>query len=636
MVSILSILFALLLSLTIPGLAFLAITDALATWSQTQRWIVAIAISIATYPICFYIGWLFPQVTLGPAAIVLGLMLCVITLLIMKGKELFRLALPLSFQKLAILIIFPGTLATRFWIAAQNPFPAWTDSVHHVILAKLIATQGRLPTTLEPYFPISLNMYHLGLHTIAAVVVWLSQSTPHAALFWTAQTFNGLCGLGVFLVLDRKVGRVAAISGAIVVGLLSYQPAFYVNWGRFTQVAGQALLLIAWLVTDEAILVSTKHPRVTFKEWLTLCLLAAFLIAGMSMLHFRVIAFYLMLTLPTMIYRCWQHRRTIANLRAMVLSSMLITTSAMILVIPSLFPALTKFLQFAASSAPRTISPAQQIESQQAYYHTTLQAIVELAAQPWLWWFVLGSLVIGIYRRNKMIFLAVVWIVFLSMLGNLYRLGIRSLNVVNMTGTAIMFYLPIGLIIGSASQEIADALSPKFSKKLASTLFLVFMIASLLFAVERIQRVEPYRYFMTAGDENAFTWIKNSLPSKVRFAVNTNFWLPTTPHGTDGGYWIPYATEREITAGSMLLNLADQTYQNQVIEESRLVSQLNDSESVLVELYNRGVHYVYIGVKGHYTPGKGLDAQRLKGYQQLQVIYEKDGVTIFEILPPPT
>ena len=162
---------------------------------------------------------------------------------------------PLRFARLeqiALLVVL-ATLATRLWVAHEEPFPAWSDSLHHVLLTDLTATAGRLPTSMAPYFPIPLARYHLGLYALTGTVQSLAGVPAHVAVTWVAQVLSGLCGLGVYLVLDRHVGRVPAVIGAVVAGLISHQPAFYVNWGRFTQLAAQTILLPAWLVVWETL-----------------------------------------------------------------------------------------------------------------------------------------------------------------------------------------------------------------------------------------------------------------------------------------------------------------------------------------------------------------------------------------------
>ena len=241
------------LMLVLPGWAILAATDTWRLWDRLQRWCVAIGLSIAFYPVLFYsVRAIIPALKLGPYKIAALLVLCT-GIIIWRLRRDWRDQVAFDGLEWLAIAVMGITVFTRFWIIREHPFPAWSDSLHHVLLTQITATTGQLPYDMQPYAPIPLNMYHLGLYALSATVQWLAQVPAHSALLWTAQVLSGLCGVGVFLVLDRKVSRFAAVIGVVVVGLLSHQPAFYVNWGRFTQLASQTILLIAWLVSWEAI-----------------------------------------------------------------------------------------------------------------------------------------------------------------------------------------------------------------------------------------------------------------------------------------------------------------------------------------------------------------------------------------------
>ena len=126
------------------------------------------------------------------------------------------------------------------------------------------------------------DMYHLGLYALSGPLEILANIPGHSALLWMGQTLNGLCGIGVFLILDRKVGRIGAIAGMVIAGLVSIMPAFYFNWGRYTQVASQAILLIAGLVTWEAVRAWRLEWPVNKASLIMLALLAAHVECGLS------------------------------------------------------------------------------------------------------------------------------------------------------------------------------------------------------------------------------------------------------------------------------------------------------------------------------------------------------------------
>ena len=240
-----------LAAIAVPGWALLALGRAWRTWAPLQAWALALALGVAFYPVLYALaGALGVWATLDRTALlaILGLALLVAAWRLGRGAgAIVRFA---RLEQVAIVVVL-ATLATRLWVAHVEPFPAWSDSLHHVLLTELTARDGRLPSTMNPFFPIPLGRYHLGLYALTASVQTLAEVPAHVAVTWVAQVLSGLCGLGVYLVLDRHAGRVPAVIGAIIAGLISHQPAFYVNWGRFTQLAAQTILLPAWLLAWE-------------------------------------------------------------------------------------------------------------------------------------------------------------------------------------------------------------------------------------------------------------------------------------------------------------------------------------------------------------------------------------------------
>jgi hypothetical protein len=614
--------------LTLPGWALLAINHSWRQWDGLQRWCVAVGLGIAFYPVLFY--WLrlvLPAFALGPykmAALLIGLGAWVVWRMRRYWREQF------VFDRLEWIAIglFGATLFTRFWVIRDLPYPAWTDSLHHAILTQLTAVQGRLPASLEPYFPVPLGQYHLGLYSLSASVEWLAQVPAHTALLWTAQALNGLCGLGVYLALDRKVGRLGAVVGAAVVGLLSHQPALYVNWGRFTQISSQAVLLVAWMLTWEGI-VSWKQSWSAHKViilWNTGA--AALLTSAVFLLHFRVAWFYLPLLTISIGWELWRARaeRQVAHI---LLGTAIIGICALILVFPTLHEALSVYVT-ATTTAPVALSPAERAQATETYFVFSWSGMPYLVAHVWLIGLAALSAVLGTLRRNKLVIASLLWSLALWLIGNTYLLGVSLLNLTNLGAVLIMLYLPIGMVIGAAATELTRLFQLRWSTRMANMILGLALAASFVASHVRVTEIEPYRYFVTPADVAAMDWIKANTPQDARFAVNTTFWLPGAPHGTDGGYWIPYFTGRQTTVGCMISGLGGQGYMANLVEMSQAEERLETDDSALGDLRNLGVDYIYIGQRGDFA-GPGLDARHLGQVDGVKVVYKRDGVSILKI-----
>lgn len=615
--------------LTLPGWALLTIGDTWRRWEPLQRWCLAIGLSIAVYPVVFYaVRSLLPAQTLGPVKLVILLGIC-------GGRIVWRMRGHwrewFVFDRLEWLAIglIGATLFTRFWIIRDQPYPAWSDSLHHVLLTQLTAWQGKLPTTMEPYFPIALGQYHLGLYALSGSAQMLSGAPAHTALLWTAQALNGLCGLGIYLALDRKVGRWGAVVGAAVVGLMSFQPAWYVNWGRFTQVSSQTILLIAWIVTWQAIATCREARTLNRGEVLWNIAMAAVLNGAVFLLHFRVAAFYLPLLAISVLWEFWRAYQA-RQLKWAVIAIALTAACSLAVVMPALQEALQIHQSLADASVQ--LSPQEREQAVQGYYVFPLRTVPLLVARPWLLGVAGLSLMWGWMRRSGLSIAIGLWVAVIIGLGYTYLLDLPALNITNLGAILIMLYIPMGLAVGVAAEEVLRALSPAWRQTALRLMVMGLLLMSVVMGRARAVEKEPNRYFVSSADVAAMEWIRANTPADAVFAINTYFWLPAFPHGTDAGYWIPYFTGRQTTASSMLFGFSPAGYRAWVVASSHAVERLPYDLAAVAELKRLGVGYIYVGAKGDFS-GTGLDGEQLSEMPGLRPVYHQDPVWVFEVDP---
>lgn len=627
----LQVLGVLALLLWLPGHALLLVTKSADRWPGLQLPIVVIGLSTAVYPVLYYgVRFVTPTIGLTPPILWAALALCGVVVIrwSLSQRPAWTPWQPLEWLAIGLVLL---TLTTRLWVAHEHPHPAWADSLHHVLLTGLTADAGRLPNTLIPYFPVDVDMYHLGFYAISGTVQGLTNAPAHMALLWTAQVLNGLGGLGVYLALDRYSGRVGAVVGLATVGLFSFQPAFYVNWGRFTQVASQALLLIAWVMT-----LATLHSFVL--DWSTRsrrtgllgqALLAGLLTAAVCLLHFRVAAFYAPALLLGVVGYAWRWRGR-GQWRLLLIGLTWIGGLTLLLILPTLWTALRAYAETLAYTAAVAASDqGTRAESIARYYDFPWSSFTVLAAPAWLWVLAAVAAIGGLARRNPLTVFALAWMILLLLEGGAYRLGIPALMFTNLGAVLILLYLPIGLLVGTGGEALVQWTPPRWRRGVVAALMVIMLLAALPAARLRVTQLEPYRFFVTAADVAAMTWIQTHIPPDARFAVNTEFWLPNVAHGTDAGYWIPYFTQRETTAGVMIMR---GDYLQQVADWSRAVVRLETDPSAVSQLYDMGVEYIYLGARGHFGR-PGLNLESLQQWPGLHLLYEHDGVAILQITP---
>ena len=628
----LRIFFVLALMLLIPGWFALAVTGIGKRWPGLQGWLLALGIGISFYPVFFYAArFLLPWLTFGPykvSALLLGMFAVTVWLLRKDGTQISRFDL---LEWIAVLV-FAVTIFTRFWIIRDQPFPAWSDSVHHAILTQLTAVRGQLPYTLEPYFPIPLDQYHLGIYSLSATLQWIAQIPAHTALLWTAQMLNALCAIGVYLILDRKVGRVGAIAGAVTAGLLLSQPALYVNWGRFTQMSSQAILLVGWLLVWEALVSWRNAEGFRRREVIGYTFLAAMSTASIFLLHFRVAAFYLPLIVLICVWVLWSSRKNKSSITRSISGIVAVGVVSLLLVWPVLVGALNVYTGSRAIQTSVRAASSVQVGTANFFEFTFASYPYLIGGPAWFLWLSAGALIVGVILRKKLMIACFLWVLVLFGLGYAYLLQIPLLNLTNLGAILIMMYLPIGLVIGNLVQEIVFAFHS--DRRVAYGVSLFFLGAGLAAAPARATTVEAYRYFVTPADVAAMAWINANTPPDALFAINTYFWLSWAPHGTDAGYWIPYFTQRPTTTSVMIFSsLADSDHRAEVVTASQQVELLESDPGSVATLAEMGVAYIYIGQQGDFA-SQGLQADILRGQEGVEEVYTNEGVSIFRLTPP--
>ena len=624
----LRVLVVVLLVLAIPGWALLSLRG----WRGTpslQAWALALSLGIAFYPVLYAVTGVLPALALGRGALLAILALLLLLAIWNQRRDLLA---PWRFVRLEqiALVVLVVTLATRVWVAHAQPFPAWSDSLHHVLLTELTAVGGRLPATMEPYFPIPLARYHLGLYALTATVQSLAGVPAHTALLWVAQVLSGLCGLGVYLVLDRCVGRVPAVIGAVCVGLISHQPAFYVNWGRFTQLAAQTILLPAWLLAWQAMggAATVDASPGERAERVRAGAFACLLVAGVFLLHLRVALFLVVLLALTFAAELWRVRREPRPRRALLALVVLLVAGSLALAGPRLMGTVAEYaagywaaLRFAGGGA----SGGARVLGDPEYFAFSHEILGYLFADDRTLAAILALAAIALLRRNRVAWLMALWTVALLALGEGYWLQAPLLNVSNMGAVLILLYLPASLLVAAGTGELLGWLRAGAGTQ--TVVLLAFLTLGGMAVRDRVTQLEPARFFVTAADLRAMRWLDDNAPDDAIIAVRTTFWLPNAPHGIDAGYWIPYLIKRRTTVGPMISNLAPQ-YANWTIAMSRHVQMVASDDSQLVWLWSRGVRYVYLGALAD-----PAEAVRLAASPHVALRYADGGVFIFEVDP---
>jgi len=622
-------LFTILILLLLPGWAILAGTGYWRKWNPLQRWFLAICLGVSFWPIFYYsTRTLIPSLRIGTNKLIIILAFFAVIIFIQLRKN-WKEQLKFGENAGIVILVLMITLLSRLIVAYEFPYLAGDDSLHHSLITNLVATTGRLPYNILPFDSTNLNHYHLGLYALTGPLQLLVGISAPQALLWFSQFLNGLCGLGIFLMLDRKVSREAGIFGMISVGLFSIFPSWFINWGRFTQLAAQTVLLPAALLAWETISTHNSQRKILERQdWVDL-ILAGLLFAGVCLLHFRVAVFLLGLILIICLSETIKTDKRVRIFLRMATRVVVLGLIVLIIVLPTLISGLESYL---VQRDPQSLTNELNLSlTEQSYY---IQGDKDTWKLTWksASFLVIGGLgmVVGLFsnKTRRLSLIIFFWFVLMIVLSQLYRLNIPALAFVNITAVLLAFYLPFGIGAGILWQILFEKPNRLILKKLRLLAIGMIVFASFFTFYLRTNDFLEVRAFMTPEDEAAMEWVKLNTDSEAVFGVNTAFLNPAMPYGTDAGYWLPVYAERRTTTMTLLASLSDDYSHD--LERSKTMTDLYKMNTVET-LCDFGVDYLYSGVK---NPLGSQDFVMIQGFEDISnvgKVYDKHGIQIFKI-----
>ncbi|MCB9135609.1 MAG: hypothetical protein H6636_09290 [Anaerolineales bacterium] len=527
---------------------------------------------------------------------------------------------PLLFLLLAALVF-----ATRFWAIRGLDAPMFGDAFQHTMMTQLLIDHGGLFESWQPYAELSTFTYHFGFHTHAAVLHWLTGMSATQAVLWAGQLLNALAVLVLYPLGNKLGGRWAGVGAVLVAGLLSSMPMFYVNWGRYTQLTGQALLVvIAFLLWD-------WFDR-RKNSWRGQMLIGV-LMGGLALTHYRVIVFAVLL-LPVG-WMVWGRRENWRDLFWLSLGAGIIGG---VLFLPQFINVFGG--KILAIFVKQVSTPATALADSTVRYN----AIGALTAYlpGWIW---AGGLAVagwGLWRRNRWVLALIGWFALLVLAANPAWVGLPGSGSLSSFAVFIAAYIPAGVLLGAGLGWLAEHFRAGWVRFLWTVgVWGVVGGMALLGARMRIAEVAPAQFaLVTRPDVKAAEWIQANTPEDAKFLVNgflTDGDISVV--GSDAGWWLPLLAHRAVTVPPL-------TYMMEQNFDPDFRAQLRDfamtlraegvtSPDVLAQLAAEGVGYVYIGQQqGHVNwLGPVLNPLELVENEHFRVVYHQDRVWIFEVRP---
>jgi len=549
-----------------------------------------------------------------------------------------------TFIGLLILIIL-----TRFWSIRSLDVPMWGDSYQHTMIAQLLVDHGGLINSWQPYAEMTTFTYHFGFHTAVAVFDWITRMDMPKAVLWVGQLLNVLAVIAIYP-LATKVGRSkwAGVIAVLVAGLLSPMPMYYVNWGRYTQLAGQVILpgaiYLAWVILEskphriESPLLAEKanwHKlRRHIPSYTGQIALMWIVLGGLALTHYRVLIFAILFFVAFFILNLRK-----ATWRTLLARTFWIGIGAGLFFLPWFIH--TFIGKITLTLVTQLTTPAEAVSTATQQYN----AIGELSSYlPQSLWLLLPlSIVWGLWRREKSVVLISVWSFLILLAANPQWLRLPGEGALSNFAVFIAAYIPASVLAGYLLGQVSSLKLKVESARISLILALltsVFIIAVGVFGARvRLRDLKVIQgTLVTRPDIQAAKWIQENTPQDARFLVNSFFaYGDTLIVGSDGGWWLPLLAQRQTTLPPINYSSEGGPRPDYLPWVNAQTTEIKNNgiahPEVLAMLQERGVTYVYLGQRQgrvNYGGPYMLEPEQLLASPNFQLVYHQDRVWVFE------
>ncbi len=528
-----------------------------------------------------------------------------------------------------LLIILALVFGVRLLVIRGLDAPMWGDSYQHTMIAQLLVDHGGLFDSWEPYTPYHGLGVHYGFPTVAALLSWLTGASVVQTTLWAGQLLNGLAALTLYPLAVSFAGgrRWAGVGAVLTAGLLSPMPAFYVNWGRYAQLAGQTILPVALWLTR---LAGHRPCPIGKHAWLL-----GGVLAGMTLTYYRIPFYYGVLI--ALWWPGWEitHGRRERRER---LSFLVYAALVMVLLLLPHAPQIVGGnLASSLGKGVARVPPAAKIWADYQVWRTVTfyaPGVLLLAAG--------GALLWSLVRKEWEVLALGLWVALLALFpaGRLIRLPIS--NFMQSFAVVIFLYIPLSLLIGWAVGRIGDPFGHRSPTVRRACLSLGLLALALWGLRRQVQIVQPQHIMVTRPDTQAQTWIREHTPPDARFLVEGfRIYDGRSAVGADAGWWIPLLAGRENTMPPQYALLTEQPleqgYSRRVVELTARLEEVSlASPEGIALLCDYGITHVYIG-QGQGEIGAGavqlFAPAELLASPYLETVYRQDRVLISALTP---
>ncbi len=513
----------------------------------------------------------------------------------------------------------------RLLLVRALDVPLWGDSYQHTMMAQLLVDNGGLFNSWAPYATLQSLTYHFGFHSTVAAFHWLTGIEVVQAIVWVGQIMNGLAVLSLYpLAVWVSGSRWAGVGAVLVAGLLSPMPMYYVNWGRYTQLAGQTILPAAVLVSWSALQAPRRDTRLAILSWIA--------VGGLALTHFRVLIFYVMFVLA------WALLALRRKMWPQILSTVAwVGIGAAVIFLPW-------FVRTFAGEITRNLGRQLSVGVDQlSSFVIEYNSLGDLSFYlPTVWWLLLPvAVAVGLWQRRRETLLMSLWWFLLLIVTNPAWLKLPGSGVITNHALFMAAYILAAVLIGDLLGQLMIHLGTRWWSAALATLLILGVGAAG--ARARMGDIQMSQYtLVTRPDLKAMKWIEQNTRTDARFLVNSFFaYSGTAIVGSDGGWWLPVLAKRANTVPPLTYGTEKEPWPGYRKWVNQLTQQLQGADmaapATLSLLRERGITHVYIGQQQgrvNYSGPDVLKPESLLASPYFHLIYHQDRVWVFEVVQP--